>query len=132
MLKIKIVWFLLYCRGVENFESIEKPESLCSIEIEDISVYRTLVRKCNRSPFFFLLGCGPIVFLVPFVLGNSYRDILHCNKKPFYLKGSEEDSSIRDGYLIHSVSSFAYFFSLEDSRIIAASIMIGIRSELQR
>lgn len=36
-------------------------------------------------------------------LGNSYRDILHCDKKPFYLKGQEEDSSILDAYIMHSV-----------------------------
>ncbi|KAK4544301.1 hypothetical protein RGQ29_033011 [Quercus rubra] len=35
---------------------------------------------------------------------NSYRDILHCNKKPFYLKGREEDSSITDAYIIHSLN----------------------------
>ena len=35
--------------------------------------------------------------------GNSYRDILHCEKKPFYHKGLEEDSNIMDAYLIHSV-----------------------------
>ncbi|KAH7570588.1 hypothetical protein JRO89_XS05G0140600 [Xanthoceras sorbifolium] len=35
---------------------------------------------------------------------NSYRDILHCNKKPFYLKGQEEDSSIMDAYLMHSLN----------------------------
>ncbi|GFY98879.1 hypothetical protein Acr_13g0002800 [Actinidia rufa] len=36
-------------------------------------------------------------------LFNSYQDILHHNKKPFYLKGMEEDSSIMDAYLMHSV-----------------------------
>ncbi|KAG5594379.1 hypothetical protein H5410_035611 [Solanum commersonii] len=35
--------------------------------------------------------------------GNSYRDILHHNKKPFYLKGLEEDSSTMDAYVMHSV-----------------------------
>ncbi|GKD39182.1 U3 small nucleolar RNA-associated protein 25 [Tanacetum coccineum] len=39
-----------------------------------------------------------------FSLCNSYRDILHHNKKPFYLKGREEDSSIMDGYLLHSLN----------------------------
>ncbi|KAL5760350.1 hypothetical protein ACOSQ2_019188 [Xanthoceras sorbifolium] len=39
-----------------------------------------------------------------FSLFNSYRDILHCNKKPFYLKGQEEDSSIMDAYLMHSLN----------------------------
>ncbi|KAA0058233.1 U3 small nucleolar RNA-associated protein 25 isoform X2 [Cucumis melo var. makuwa] len=36
--------------------------------------------------------------------GNSYRDILYCNKKPFYLKGLEEDSSIMDSYIMHSLN----------------------------
>ncbi|XP_030930139.1 U3 small nucleolar RNA-associated protein 25 isoform X2 [Quercus lobata] len=39
-----------------------------------------------------------------FSLCNSYRDILHCDKKPFYLKGREEDSSIMDAYIIHSLN----------------------------
>ncbi|RZR99165.1 hypothetical protein BHM03_00028669, partial [Ensete ventricosum] len=36
---------------------------------------------------------------------HTYRDILHCNKKPFYLKGNEEDSNIMDAYIIHAVSA---------------------------
>ncbi|XP_022135100.1 U3 small nucleolar RNA-associated protein 25 [Momordica charantia] len=39
-----------------------------------------------------------------FSLCNSYRDILYCNKKPFYLKGQEEDSSIMDSYIMHSLN----------------------------
>ncbi|XWS70966.1 hypothetical protein CRYUN_Cryun03dG0096200 [Craigia yunnanensis] len=39
-----------------------------------------------------------------FSLCNSYRDILHCEKKPFYHKGLEEDSNIMDAYLIHSLN----------------------------
>lgn len=39
-----------------------------------------------------------------FSLCNSYQDILHCNKKPFYHKGLEEDSSIMDAYLMHSLN----------------------------
>ncbi|XAR60244.1 hypothetical protein NMG60_11033522 [Bertholletia excelsa] len=39
-----------------------------------------------------------------FSLCNSYRDILHHNKKPFYLKGLEEDSSVMDAYLMHSLN----------------------------
>ncbi|KAJ0592129.1 putative digestive organ expansion factor, predicted [Helianthus annuus] len=39
-----------------------------------------------------------------FSLCNSYRDILHHNKKPFYLKGREEDSNIMDAYLLHSLN----------------------------
>ncbi|KAK6152161.1 hypothetical protein DH2020_014796 [Rehmannia glutinosa] len=35
---------------------------------------------------------------------NSYYDILHHNKKPFYLKGLEEDSNIIDAYLMHSLN----------------------------
>ncbi|XP_022879433.1 digestive organ expansion factor homolog isoform X2 [Olea europaea var. sylvestris] len=39
-----------------------------------------------------------------FSICNSYQDIMHHNKKPFYLKGQEEDSSIMDAYLVHSVN----------------------------
>ncbi|XP_035546121.1 U3 small nucleolar RNA-associated protein 25 isoform X1 [Juglans regia] len=39
-----------------------------------------------------------------FSLCNGYRDILHCNKKPFYLKGLEEDSSIMEAYIMHSLN----------------------------
>ncbi|KAK9192218.1 hypothetical protein WN943_020834 [Citrus x changshan-huyou] len=39
-----------------------------------------------------------------FSLCNSYRDILHSNKKPFYLKGQEEDSNIMETYLMHSLN----------------------------
>ncbi|XP_037494412.1 digestive organ expansion factor homolog isoform X1 [Jatropha curcas] len=39
-----------------------------------------------------------------FSLCNSYRDILHSNKKPFYLKGHQEDSSILDAYIMHSLN----------------------------
>ncbi|XP_073152181.1 protein NUCLEOLAR FACTOR 1 isoform X2 [Henckelia pumila] len=39
-----------------------------------------------------------------FSLCNSYRDIMHHNKKPFYLKGSEEDSNTMDAYLMHSLN----------------------------
>nr|XP_017232808.1 PREDICTED: digestive organ expansion factor-like isoform X1 [Daucus carota subsp. sativus] len=39
-----------------------------------------------------------------FFLCNSYRDILHHNKKPFYLKGMEEDSSVTDAYIMHSLN----------------------------
>ncbi|GFQ03003.1 U3 small nucleolar RNA-associated protein 25 [Phtheirospermum japonicum] len=38
------------------------------------------------------------------VTGNSYYDIMHYNKKPFYLKGLEEDSNIMDAYLMHSLN----------------------------
>lgn len=39
-----------------------------------------------------------------FSLCSSYRDILHCNKKPFYLKGNGEDSSIMDAYIMHALN----------------------------
>ncbi|RHN58776.1 putative digestive organ expansion factor, predicted [Medicago truncatula] len=38
-----------------------------------------------------------------FSLCCSYRDILHCNKRPFYLKGLE-DTSIMDAYIMHSLN----------------------------
>ena len=53
----------------------------------------------------YLIACAVLFFL-----GNSYRDILHCNKKPFYLKGLEEDSSIMDAYIVHSVCAFPFPF----------------------
>ncbi|KAL3625165.1 hypothetical protein CASFOL_030619 [Castilleja foliolosa] len=39
-----------------------------------------------------------------FSLCNSYYDIMHSNKKPFFLKGLEEDSNIMDAYLMHSLN----------------------------
>lgn len=39
-----------------------------------------------------------------FTLCNSYRDILHCNRKPFYIRGSEEDSSTMDAYIMHCLN----------------------------
>ncbi|KAJ6811533.1 U3 small nucleolar RNA-associated protein 25 isoform X2 [Iris pallida] len=39
-----------------------------------------------------------------FSLCNSYRDIMHCDKKPFYLKGAQEDSSNMDAYLMHALN----------------------------
>ncbi|KAL8153767.1 hypothetical protein V2J09_011527 [Rumex salicifolius] len=39
-----------------------------------------------------------------FSLCSSYRDILHHNKKPFYLKGLQEDSSMMDAYIMHSLN----------------------------
>ncbi|AQK39226.1 U3 small nucleolar RNA-associated protein 25 [Zea mays] len=37
-------------------------------------------------------------------LCNSYRDIMHCNKKPFYLKSNGPDSSTMDAYLMHALN----------------------------
>ncbi|VVA91685.1 unnamed protein product [Arabis nemorensis] len=37
-----------------------------------------------------------------FSICNSYLDILHSNKKPFYNRGPEEDASAMDAYLMHS------------------------------
>ncbi|XP_021758157.1 U3 small nucleolar RNA-associated protein 25-like [Chenopodium quinoa] len=39
-----------------------------------------------------------------FSLCNSYRDILHHHKKPFYQKGLDEDSSTMDAYIMHSLN----------------------------
>ncbi|CAL5077273.1 unnamed protein product [Urochloa decumbens] len=39
-----------------------------------------------------------------FSLCNSYRDIMHCNKKPFYLKSNGVDSSTMDAYLMHALN----------------------------
>lgn len=39
-----------------------------------------------------------------FSMCNSYVDILHCNKRPFYLKGLEEDSSIMEAYTMHALN----------------------------
>ncbi|XP_066359435.1 protein NUCLEOLAR FACTOR 1-like isoform X1 [Miscanthus floridulus] len=39
-----------------------------------------------------------------FSLCNSYRDIMHCNKKPFYLKSNGPDSSTMDAYLMHALN----------------------------
>ncbi|CAJ1975879.1 unnamed protein product [Sphenostylis stenocarpa] len=36
-------------------------------------------------------------------ISSSYRDILYCNKRPFYLKGLE-DASIMDAYIMHSLN----------------------------
>ncbi|KAK7269371.1 hypothetical protein RIF29_22096 [Crotalaria pallida] len=36
-------------------------------------------------------------------LCSSYRDILYCSKRPFYLKG-HEDTSIMDAYIMHSLN----------------------------
>ncbi|KAL0337145.1 UNVERIFIED_CONTAM: Digestive organ expansion factor [Sesamum calycinum] len=45
-----------------------------------------------------------IVVILSCLRCNSYYDIMHHNKKPFYLKGTEEDSSIMDSYLMHSLN----------------------------
>ncbi|CAN6696504.1 unnamed protein product [Malus baccata var. baccata] len=39
-----------------------------------------------------------------FSLFNSYRDILHCNKKPFYHRGSTEDSNVMDAYIMQCLN----------------------------
>ncbi|KAL2923705.1 Digestive organ expansion factor-like protein, partial [Bienertia sinuspersici] len=39
-----------------------------------------------------------------FSLCDSYRDILHHHKKPFYHKGAVEDSNITDAYIMHSLN----------------------------
>lgn len=39
-----------------------------------------------------------------FSICNSYRDVLHHNKKPYYLKGLEDDSAVMDAYIMHSLN----------------------------
>ncbi|CAK7337527.1 unnamed protein product [Dovyalis caffra] len=53
--------------------------------------------------FFFSLCLG-LVTGPSTSLGNSYRDILHCNKKPFYRKGLKEDLAIMDAYIMHCLN----------------------------
>jgi hypothetical protein len=48
--------------------------------------------------------------------GNSYRDIMYCNKKPFYLKGKGVDSSTMDAYLMHAVSFTLSLWSRQPRR----------------
>ncbi|KMZ69897.1 U3 small nucleolar RNA-associated protein 25 [Zostera marina] len=36
-----------------------------------------------------------------FSIFNTYLDVMHCNKKGFYAKGGDEDSSIMDAYIMH-------------------------------
>lgn len=50
-----------------------------------------------------------LIIVFDFV-GNSYLDILHSNKRPFYNRGSEEDSSAMDAYLMHSVCAHLHSF----------------------
>ncbi|KAG5006142.1 hypothetical protein JHK85_024684 [Glycine max] len=58
-----------------------------------MDVYRTAGGKDISSP-------KQKIF---FSLCSSYRDILYCNKRPFYLKGLE-DTSIMDAYIMHSLN----------------------------
>ncbi|XP_027901683.1 U3 small nucleolar RNA-associated protein 25 [Vigna unguiculata] len=46
-----------------------------------------------------------------FSLCSSYRDVLYCNKRPFYFKGLE-DASIMDAYIMHSLN---HVFRTRDS-----------------
>ncbi|ESQ50816.1 hypothetical protein EUTSA_v10023137mg [Eutrema salsugineum] len=39
-----------------------------------------------------------------FSICNSYQDILHSNKRPFYNGGLNEDSSAMDAYIMHSLN----------------------------
>lgn len=82
-------------------------------EIVDIliSLFLDLVLAfwlCLLLAFYF------VCLLHLFLPGNSYRDILHCNKKPFYVD-LQEDSNVMDAYVMHSVSASCNFlFSLEE------------------
>ncbi|KAL2897818.1 U3 small nucleolar RNA-associated protein 25 [Bienertia sinuspersici] len=44
------------------------------------------------------------ILLVHIIPSDSYRDILHHHKKPFYHKGAVEDSNIMDAYTMHSLN----------------------------
>lgn len=57
----------------------------------------------------FFLSSYRLWFHVDLVAGSSYRDILHCNKRPFYHKGLE-DMGIMDAYIMHTVKHFSLSF----------------------
>ncbi|CAH8306800.1 unnamed protein product [Eruca vesicaria subsp. sativa] len=64
-----------------------------------ICTYRFLA--INLVLFFFFFSTK---YYFIFFLGNSYMDILHSNKKPFYNGYRGEDSSHVDAYLMHSLN----------------------------
>ncbi|KAM7272648.1 hypothetical protein ACFE04_027311 [Oxalis oulophora] len=64
-------------------------------------LYKHLLDVCKTSDSSDFLSSKQKWFLSLF---SSYRDILHGNKKPFYLKGVEEDSAVMEAYLTHSLN----------------------------
>lgn len=76
-------------------------------------IYLQLFLLCFNGEYIIISTCNLLYVTHTFVIvpGNTYRDILHCNKHPFYLKGNEEDSSIMDAYIMHAVSvDFCWHF----------------------
>uniref|UniRef100_A0A7N0TL50 U3 small nucleolar RNA-associated protein 25 n=1 Tax=Kalanchoe fedtschenkoi TaxID=63787 RepID=A0A7N0TL50_KALFE len=57
------------------------------------------IMKTSEASDFDSSGHGSFLSLC-----NTYQNILHQNKKPFYVKGSHEDSSIMDAYIMHSLN----------------------------
>ncbi|XP_073290423.1 protein NUCLEOLAR FACTOR 1 isoform X2 [Primulina huaijiensis] len=81
----------------------------CCIKDLDMTSYYSLKTKLYKNWMEIFKASGSSEFhqskqKMFFSLCNSYCDIMHHNKKPFYLKGLEEDSNIMDGYLIHSLN----------------------------
>ncbi|KAK8916615.1 hypothetical protein KSP39_PZI023346 [Platanthera zijinensis] len=59
---------------------------------ENISVSSNSGDSCSSKRRFFFSLC------------NTYRDIMYCDKKPFYLKGKGDDSSVMDAYIMHALN----------------------------
>lgn len=81
----------------------------CCIKDLDMTSYYGLKTKLYKNWMEIFKASGSSEFhqskqQMFFSLCNSYCDIMHHNKKPFYLKGLEEDSNIMDGYLMHSLN----------------------------
>lgn len=53
---------------------------------------------------------------------------MHCNKRPFYLKGKEDDSSIMDAYIMHAV--WRHLWHLFHSAFVLISYEINFSSFL--
>lgn len=97
-------WLQLYQKsGGKDFDSSKRRRffSICTYYILTFIMYLVHVYFMTQS----------LIIVFSFV-GNSYLDILHSNKRPFYNKGREEDSSAMDAYLMHSVRAYSYSFFL--------------------
>ncbi|KAF3774483.1 U3 small nucleolar RNA-associated protein 25 [Nymphaea thermarum] len=89
-----------------TFIPLDNGDSFCS----PLNVQNLLnIHQVTRLPFECSFQLSSILkaylysFADPWNLGSGYRDILHPDKKPFYLKG-KEDSDIMDAYLMHSLN----------------------------
>lgn len=97
-------WLQLYNKaGGRDFESSKRRRffSICTSGTLGITFIWILL-YCISLVFFMAL----LLIIVCDYVGNSYLDILHSNKKPFYNGGPEEDSSAMDAYLMHSVGAY--------------------------